>query len=412
MASEDQIILRAFLEDRKDYEKFAPYVIGLKNLERAMKQLLNHIQAFYEAYPNSVKCPESELRLYLKNNDPFNFAGNHSQYITDLYSIDMSNKDLTADIIEACVERHLMSKVVDKAAKVLDNNQTKILSTVQEDIDEFHGIIRNPPQEMVEYKLDLNALINAEIRSIGIPFVNATPNSIIKGMRTGQLGLIYAYVDTGKTSYGVANLCSVAQHLCSIKSSRTAVYACNEEDVSRVSLRAIQCMTNWSDAEIAKNEKLVDAIIRKKGFDHIKFLDHMTDMHLVEKALTKYNPRVMFIDQGTKVRVRGTRREGVDALEEIFNTYRDLAKRHNTTIICMAQGGETCFEKKAPNLRDIYGSKSALQGELDWAIAIGVDVTDKNYADFRYFNITKNKGDKGSYVCRFDPKRCQFKEVV
>ena len=77
----------------------------------------------------------------------------------------------------------------------------------------------------------------------------------------------------------------------------------------------------------------------------------------------------------------------------------------------MIQGGDDCFEKTYPTLRDIYGSKSAIQGTLDWAISIGWNADDANYAAWRYFNITKNKGNVGKYACRFDEDRCQFKEV-
>jgi hypothetical protein len=411
MASEEQIIVRAFLDDRETYEKYAPYILGLKNLERNMKLMLGYTKKFYEKYPDVDRCPESDFRLYLGAYDTMNFVNNNDAYIKEIYSLDMTNKNLTLDVIEGSVEKHIMSRVLDKCAVVLDNNKKGIISTIQDDVDEYHQIIRNPPKDMVEYQLNLQELIKGEITTKGIPFVNDTPNNVLRGMRKGQLGLIYAYVDTGKTSYGVANLCSVAQYLHHNKDPRPVVYACNEEDVSRVSLRAIQCMTNWNNAEIALNEPTVNSIIKAKGFDCIRFVDHITNMRLIEKVLAKYGPAVMFIDQGTKVKPPGNK-EGVDALEETFNQYRDLAKRYSCTIISMAQGGEGCFNKKRPELKDIYGSKSAIQGELDWAISIGTDNSDVKYQNFRYFSITKNKGGKATYECRFDFERCQFKEVV
>jgi len=411
MISEEIRILRAFLDDRNLYEKFAPYVLGLKNLERPVSLMLKFIQKFYEKYPDATSLEETELRLFLASYDTFNFIGTHGQFIVDLYKTNTINKSLTMDIIEGSVEKHIMARVLDKAALVLDSNKKQVLSTIQDDIDEYHKIIRTPPKDMKIYELDLPNLIKDEVSTIGIPFVNVKPNDVIRGMRTGQLGLIYAYVDTGKTSYGVANLCSVAKFLHVSKSDRPVVYGCNEEDVRRVTLRAIQCLTNRSDKEIENDIKGTQVAIKQAGFDKIKFVDHVNNMRIVEKILTKYMPRVLFIDQGTKVRVTGTSKEGVNALEEIFGTLRDLAKRYECTIVCMAQGGDDCFGKKYPDLRDIYGSKSAIQGELDWAISIGTDTEDQKYALWRYFNITKNKGDKANYACRFDPKRCQFKEV-
>jgi hypothetical protein len=412
MVSEEIIIIRAFLDKRATFEQFAPYVMALKNLERPMYLLLGYIKAFYEKYPDVDSIPEPELRLYLKSYDTVNFLGSHDQYIKDIFNPELlRNSGLTMDIIEGSVEKHIAAKILDKTALILDNNKKGVLSSVQDDIDEYHANIRRPPADMVVYKLDLKKLVRSEITNIGIPFVNPRPNDVIRGMREGQLGLIYAYVDTGKTSYGVANLCSVARYLHSIKSDRPVVYACNEEDVSRVTLRAIQCLTARSDEEIERDTAGTQAMIVANGFDKIKFIDHVNNMRILEKILIKYNPRVIFIDQGTKVKLNNSRKEGVDALEETFGQYRDLAKRYACTIISMAQGGEACFDKKNPELKDIYGSKSAIQGELDWAISIGVDSDDIKYANWRFFKITKNKGDKETYACRFDSKRCQFKEV-
>lgn len=411
MANESSIVIKLLLTSREDYEKYGPYILGLKNMERNMKTMVNFIKQFYDSYPKATEITQEEFNLFLKNNDTYNFAGNNKEYINGVFNTSLANKDLKLDVVEAVIERHITSRVLDKVALVLDNNQTGVLSKIQNDIDEYHSIIRNPPKDISEYKLDLNALIKTEITNIGLPFINTKPNDVIRGMREGQLGFIYAYVDTGKTSYGVANLCSVAQSLEAVKSPRPAIYGCNEEDVSRVTLRAIQCMTNWTDTEIEKNQKHVQNVLDAKGFNRIRFIDHVTNMRVVEKILIKYDPRVFFIDLGTKVKVTGSKAEGVSALEETFNNLRDLAKRYRCTIVAMGQGGDDCFEKKYPTLRDIYGSKSAVQGELDWAISIGVDASDPNYEGFRYFSITKNKGDKATYECRFDHKRCQFSEV-
>jgi len=410
----EHLILRAFLSDRTTFEKYAPYIINLENLDRSMKITLGFIKLFYETYRKIDKVIEPEFNLFLEKEDKFNFLKNNTTYIQDIYKTPIQNNSLTLDVIESCVEQHIMSKVLDKAALVLDNNKSGILSSIQDDIDKFHSIIRNPPKDMMEYTLDLDSLIKDEITTMGIPFCNKRPNDMIRGMRVGQLGLIYAYVGTGKTSYGVSNLCSVASILEAKNSDRPVVYGGNEEAIKRITLRTIQCMTNWNDTEIAINKALVTPILKRKGFNRIHFIDHVTTTTILEKILDKYNPRVMFIDQGTNVKISSSKKEGVNALEELFSLYRDLAKRHNCTLICMAQGGEDCFDKQYPTLKDIYGSKSAIQGTLDWAISVGRTFDDVKYLNWRYFNITKTKGknDNPKYECRFDTDRCQFKQVV
>ena len=409
--SSDITILRSFVDSRDSYEKYSPYIMALKNMERTTRTFLGFVKSFYDKYPSVNQVTETQLRTYLDQNDVTNFAKNNEQFFKSVFTFDMSNKDLAMDTIEAGCERHFMSQVVDKASLVLNNNKAGVLSSIQDIIDEYHGLIRRPPTDYKEYILDLDELIKKEITNTGIPFVNQTPNDLIRGMREGQLGLIYAYTDTGKTSYGVANLCAAAKYMFDNQYDRPAVYATNEEAVDRVTLRAIQCMTNWDDSQIERYKSQVKSIINKRGFSHMRFVDEIYTMTSVQKVLAKMQPRVLFIDQGTKVNLPGSRREGVNALEEVFNNYRSLAKKFDCTIICMAQGGEECADKQYPSLKNLYGSKSAIQGELDWAIALGT-TTDAGYEGWRYFNITKNKGDKGTYACRFDTKKCQFKEVT
>ena len=408
----DTILLKAFLDSRDHFDKYGPYILALKNLERNTKFLLGYIRDFYTKYPKAENIPEPDLRIFIKGVDMFDFANANSEWIASIYKYDSSNTDLQMDVIEAACERHFMAEVVDKAALVLDKGKTGHLSSVQDIVDEFHGILRNPPRKQLEEdQHDLKSLIK-DMTTTGVPFVNQTATDYIGGMKRGQLGLISAYTNVGKTSYAVANACTVAVDLFRRGLSDGVIYAGNEEAIRRARFRSINCFTNWDDSEIKRNEKLVDSILKRRGYFNKKWFDHINEMSLVERLLDEHKPRVMFLDQGSKVTITRSKREGVSALEEVFNNYRELAKRHDCTIVSVMQGGEGAFEKKYPTLRDLYGTKSAVQGELDWSISIGVDVSDVNYATWRFFNINKNKGKEGTYACRFDSERCQFTEAT
>lgn len=89
---------------------------------------------------------------------------------------------------------------------------------------------------MVIYTLNLKELVKNEITNFCIPFVNSKLNDVIRGMRSGQLGLIYTYIDTGKISYSVANLYSVANYLPTKLSDRPVVYAWNEYELTKTGM--------------------------------------------------------------------------------------------------------------------------------------------------------------------------------
>jgi len=126
--------------------------------------------------------------------------------------------------------------------------------------------------------------------------------------------------------------------------------------------------------------------------------------------LEEHRPRIMYVDQAVKVEAEKTDKE-VKAIQKIFNAYRELAKAYDTTIIGVAQGRGECEDKKYLDLSDIYGSRVAIQGELDWALGIG-RVLDAAYADQRYINIPKNKfGDNDKFVTNFDKHMCVWEEM-
>jgi hypothetical protein len=195
----DIILLRAFLDSREHFDKYGPYIMALKNLERNTKFFMDYIRDFYGKYPKAMDIPEQDLRVFIKSVDVFNWADSNSEFISSVYRYNPSNKDLQMDVIEAACERHFMAEVVDKAALVLDKGKAGQLSSVQDIIDEFHSVLRSPPRKALEADVhDLRSLIK-DITTKGLPFVNKTPTDYIGGMKRGQLGLISAYTNIGKT---------------------------------------------------------------------------------------------------------------------------------------------------------------------------------------------------------------------
>lgn len=409
-----QKIARKFIDDRTVYEEYAPYLLSLKNTDRDFKFTLQAIHSYYNKYTKANSCTINDLNLFLQGSR-INLPQNTKDFIKELKNVDMSNEDLTMDTIEATVEQHIASKILDKVALIIDNNKTNILHTIQDDLDEYVKVLRNPPPIGIKtLNFELGSCIQTELKTKGLPFVSDVLTNETKGAKPGTLGLIFAYVDTGKTSFGVANLIHMAEWIQQNEPQevRPLVYAGNEESIHRIALRATNCIMRYNDEELIKNEAHAQQMCKHNGFQRIKFVDSTTQISQVERILQTLYPRVLFIDQGTKVRIPGTQTHDVNTLAELFNTYRELCKEYNCCIICMAQADSESDDKQYLDLRNLYGSRSAVQGELDWAVGIGMNLDDIKYLKWRYFRICKTKfGDKKDFACRFDTKRCRFKEV-
>ena len=116
------------------------------------------------------------------------------------------------------------------------------------------------------------------------------------------------------------------------------------------------------------------------------------------------------IDQATDVNIDTMRRaEGVEYQKQLFKWYRRLANIYECAIIGVSQGVGDAENTKWLKLSDIYGSRVAIQGALDYAIGIGRKTDDMALENIRYINIPKNKlfdGGSGHLTMKFTKQTC------
>lgn len=411
----EKVILKHFLDSRDSFEQYGPNILAIKNLDREVRVVLNLITKYYNTY--KVKgIGAEELKVFYKKLHQTKMTQDIETYLADIFKVNVTNKDLTLDLIEATIERHTASKILDKLALVIEGGKTKYIHTIQDDIDDYISTLRNPPSNIIApFKLDLDELIKKEIKEIGLPFVSPTMNKEIRGAKGGTIGLIFAYVGVGKTSFATKNIANMAHHIATKEpwDTRPLVYGCNEEAQQRVALRIIQGLTGYDSKQIAAQPKLVKKALTMNGYDRIEIIDQVTHLRTVRRILEKYGPRVMFIDQGTKVKVWGQKERDVQTLEALFNTYREWGKEFDCAFICCAQADGECRDKEYLQKDDLYFSKVGIPGELDWMVGVGLP-EDDNYATWRRFNICKNKfGEEDvRFSMRFNKYSNQFKEVT
>lgn len=409
----EKVILKHFLDSRDSFEQYGPNIIAIKNLDREVRTILTLITKYYNTYKVKV-IGRQELKVFYKQLNKINMTQEIETFLTDIFNTNVANKNLTLDVIENTIERHTASKILDKLALVIDGKKTNYIHKIKDDIDDYVRVLRAPPTDVITpFKLDLDALIQKEIKEIGLPFVSPIMNKQIRGAKGGTIGIIFAYVETGKTSFAARNCANMAAHM-QLKEpweTRPIVYGCNEEAEQRVALRIIQGLSGYDNTQIAAHPATVKKLLQMHGYDRIRIIDNVGHLSVVRKVLERYNPKVMFIDQGTKVKVWGQKERDVQTLELLFNTYREWAKEFDCAIICCAQADGQTEDKEYLTKSDLYASKVGIPGEVDWMIGIGMP-EDEDYATWRRFSICKNKfGDEAKFSMRFNKYTCQFKEI-
>jgi replicative DNA helicase len=406
--------LRLFCRKREEYESHSGFIKGIDNLDRHVYVLFSAIQRYYEKYKDHNYIEKDELKKFYDYLHPQNRDKDvHHELIDTMFEEAVSNS-VARDIFEQVVEQSYAARMIARLAPVVQGHKSNVVPLIASDVEEFIGFMKNPPSEakvMTPCSLSVEELVAQEILEEGVPWHLENLNEIIGGVRRRTLGAIYAFVDSGKTSFGLSACASFARALKD--TGDTILYAGNEEAAPRLSLRLTQAMLGVTRADLKLTPAEIDERRREVGYTRVKIFDNVIHASEVHRLLEQWAPRIVFIDQGTKVSINSKLKE-VEEQQELFNFYREAAKDYNTSIISLMQGVGDAENRKWLKLSDIYGSRVAIQGELDYAIGIGRRIDDAARENYRYINIPKNKlmeGETGKFMTLFTKESCQWRAI-
>ncbi|MHA2248648.1 MAG: AAA family ATPase [Candidatus Hodarchaeales archaeon] len=407
-------ILSAFCADRDLFEKHSKHFESIDNLEREIKLVHSLIKDYYDKYETQA-IAEFDIRAFFNHQYPAITGGEtYHTLLSNLYEQEI-NVNLINDILEQIMEQHYATQIINQLIPVMEGHKHGVLTEVQGRIEGFVNKLRNPPvtNELEPCELTLHDILAEREQDGGLQWPLAHLNETIGDIPRKTLGLIYAFVDSGKTSFGLRTVAHFARQLAD--TGEYIVYAGNEEAASRMSMRLTQSLLEKSRIQILQDVDAAEKERYELGFSRVKLFDSITDISMIERLLDKWSPRVLFIDQATKVTGRALAKEKeVTAIRKLFNSYRELAKYYNTSIIGVTQGTGEAENRKWLKLSDIYGSRVGIQGELDYAIGIGRIIDDATKENLRYLNIPKNKlldGDPARFSVFFDRHANIWREV-
>jgi hypothetical protein len=402
-------VLKLFCKNKKICEDYFPYVLENRSLDRDLRILFRLVKDFYEKYPESESIAEQDLNQFYDYQYPSSREKPaFTELIMRVFALE-PNEALIKDLLEQMIEKQHATQLINKLLPVMEGRQFGVMHHIKEDVDCFLGKLENPPVEynaLAPCAYSVEELIHHEINDVGLRWPLDALNYTIGGVRPGTLGVIFAYVDTGKTSFGVAAAANFCRQL--IDTDECVVYAGNEESAMRLSLRITQAFLNCTRQDIKNDPVWAEEVRQSEGFGRIKILDNVGTMGQIIKIFEMHRPRVLFVDQGTKIETRVHDNE-VRAAQQLFNFYRESAKKYNCSVICLAQAVGEAENKKWLRLSDIYGSRVAIQGELDYAIGIGRRVEDATTEMIRFFHVPKNKmleGESTKFPATFHKEKC------
>lgn len=304
----------------------------------------------------------------------------------------VSDKETIVSLLETHRGRAVASDLALAALDVAEGKRS--VETLTPFIEKLNTSIsvEEVLEEFVE--TDIESLFKEEELGGGLHWPLKCLNQAIGPLRKGNLGHIFARVETGKTAMWIHCVIHMAQQL---KEGEHVVIFFNEEQGKDTIFRMYSCLTGMPYMELANNIKQAKQIWDTKIGTKIKFIDSplKVEKRAIEGILKSLNPKLVVVDNADKIKGFNADRKDL-TIHEIYKWLRDLAKTY-CPVLSVGQADNTGHNSKWLDESQMADSKTSKPSELD--VIIGIGRIDKDgYDDVRYINIPKNKcrGDKNT----------------
>lgn len=407
-------ILRAFCLDKQDFNNFYPYTQQLKKKDRLIAMCFQLLHEYYDKYSNAFDLERDDFVGWYDHQYPNGRDRDEIVDIIDAAYLTRTQGALTRDLMEQWMEKYYATQIVNDLMPVLEGNKFGKLSSMQAKIEEYNLLLTNPPEEVkIISPIDMTTeeIVKHTILRTGYQFPIEYLNKVIGGLRPSSNGMIYGYTDCGKSSLALYIAAAVAEQMKD--TSDKVLYCGNEETDVRMANRAQMAFTGFDRFQLLLPDiqKEADRMKTERGWSRLKICSGVETGEQIIRLMDEWMPKVVFIDQATDVEVKVPKRDegGVDYYKALFKWYRQLGNHYDCAVVSVGQAGVDAEDCKWVKVSQMYGSKSGIQGRLDWACGIGFKLNDEALKDMRFLNIPKNKyGGKDRCSCYFDHETCQW----
>ena len=340
---------------------------------------------------------------------PESTRNNIEEEIENLKGVAPTNMSMAFDLLFNLWRRDKAREIGDKALAIW-TGQSDDFGVLQRIID---SALKEDPEQHETFTIikdTLKDLIANETKTCDFKFPLRPLYSQVMGLNKGDLGIIFARPEVGKTSF----CCYLASEY--VKAGHKVFYWANEERATRLKIRIFCSMLGMSKDELYDNvencsSKLQDMEVE----DKLTVIDSVgTDISEIQSYCDLNKPDIIFVDQLDKIKVRGNFNRGDERLKELYSSAREIAKRNNCLVWAVSQAGADAEGKQIINYDMLDGSKTGKAGEGDIIIGIGRNNGDYDLDQTRFLTISKNKvnGVHSTVTCEMDVKTGVFKDFA
>lgn len=309
--------------------------------------------------------------------------------------------ELEADVVKNFWVRDRARQIGEKAIAIFTGESEHFgeLKTLIDMVEDGRMSDKTTYSEMDKNFLQL---LEEETGEPDFPFLWDLMSENLSGMDRGNLGIIFARPEVGKTTFCAFIAASY------IKQKQKVVYWANEEPSEKIKLRIIQSFFGVTKEEMNADS---DALFKRYVEEVEPYLVVMDSVGTSMDELNEYaqlnEPDVMFCDQLDKFRVNGEFNRGDERLKETYVLAREIAKRNKLLVWSVSQASFDAHDRQFIDYAMLDGSRTGKAGEADVIIGIGKTGTSEEENTARHICISKNKlnGWHGMFTSHIDVQR-------
>ena len=350
---------------RKDFYEKHKGKVSKSMFTNGTGSFYNSIEKAHTEYDTDLTLDELETLHVDKYNPALTrTAKNNFELLLDEIRKEPDPKDeIISDIVSAIHKRNVAHKIALIA--------TDIYNGKDDGFNDIKNLLETEEEEPVDdtsVTKDITELMKLVNVTTKWKFNLPTLAERITGIGEGNLSIIFARPETGKTAFWISLVASEG----GFASKGAKIHALiNEEPAVRTQMRLINAWTGYDRDEIQENidvatEKWAEIRQNIKLFDTVDWTIDDIDSHLAT-----HKPDILIIDQLDKVNIGGNFARNDEKLRAIYTGARELAKRRNCSVIAISQASADAHNKLELSFDMMENSKTGKAAEADLIIGVG-----------------------------------------
>ena len=361
-------------------------IVNRDMFSREMKDVFDVISFCHTKYAKDLTVGELSVLFDDRNPAmPDSTREKAQELISELSPGNPENVDLHMDLVNSFWLRDRARQIGEKAIEIFtgDSEEFGELRRMIETVEDGRISDKTTYSEVTEGLLEL---LEDHGGPPDFPFEFDLISEKIDGLDRGNLGIIFARPESGKTTF----CCFLAASY--IRQKFKVLYWANEEKAEKIKIRLCQSYFNVTRAELQENSARYNERYITEIEPYFRIMRSVgTSVEEADEFIKLNKPDIIFMDQLDKFRVNGEYNRGDEKLKEIYVNAREIAKRNEALIWAVCQASYEAEDRQFIDFSMMDNSRTGKAGEAD--IIMGIAKTGGSDIEntLRVLCVSKNK---------------------